>query len=862
MAFKLNRKSATAADSPEALFRDLRNRQVPGLLSHQADMLRQYQQRAIESANVALQLPTGSGKTLVGLLIGEWRRRSFQEKVVYLCPTKQLVHQVVDQSVSKYGIRAHAFTGSQANFAPVSKAEYASAETLAVTTYSGLFNTNPYFSDADILILDDAHAVENYIAGHWSLLITRAEHQALYEGIVSLMRPYLRGPEFIRLLRPTKNTWDTQWVDKLPTPHLAEIETELTALLDQHSPDTKLRYSWSVLRDHLHACQLYTSVTSILIRPAIPPTLTHEPFSQPKQRLYMSATLGEGGDLERLTGVRQIDRLPIPPGWDKQGIGRRLFFFPERSMPEKQALDLTIEMVKKSPRALVIVPDDNSVAEFAEVVVKAGYKVFSAAQIEESKDEFVSTKKAVAVKSNRYDGIDMLNDQCRLLVIQGLPRATNLQERFLVSRLAATVLLNDRILTRIVQAVGRCTRSPTDYAAVVILGEELNKYLSDPKRRSFLHPEVQAELEFGLEQSKGAKSLDFLDNLVIFNDHKREWDQADEAIIAVRAEMQQSRLPAMEKLMDSAAKEVDFQYALWKADFELAVEKSQAVLSALSGDDVKGYRAFWNYLCGSAAWLGAQRGNASLKAVARDQFKRASAGTASIRWLIDLAKLDSAAAVSPEDDRHLATVVEGLEVQLESHGTANDRKFEAEISEILSGLQLDDAKPFEVAHARLGSFLGFEAGRRDVHGAPDCWWSVSDELCIVFEDHSDPQPGCILGATKVRQAASHPDWVRHHLQLSSTAKIFAVLVTPAKKMDDSAAPHVSDVLAWSLDSFREWAKLAISTVREQRRTFPGAGDIEWRQAAMNGYKAANIDPTSLLKFLGRMPLAKMPVSKS
>jgi len=82
MAFKLNKRTNAATESPEALFRDLRNRQVPGLLSHQADMLRKYQQQALASPHVALQLPTGSGKTLVGLLIGEWRRRSFQEKVV------------------------------------------------------------------------------------------------------------------------------------------------------------------------------------------------------------------------------------------------------------------------------------------------------------------------------------------------------------------------------------------------------------------------------------------------------------------------------------------------------------------------------------------------------------------------------------------------------------------------------------------------------------------------------------------------------------------------------------------------------------------------------------------------------------
>jgi superfamily II DNA or RNA helicase len=84
MAFRLNKRIKSSVASPEELFRDLRNnRKVEGLLSQQADMLRKYMEYVDES-DVALQMPTGSGKTLVGLLIAEWRRRAKQERVVYL----------------------------------------------------------------------------------------------------------------------------------------------------------------------------------------------------------------------------------------------------------------------------------------------------------------------------------------------------------------------------------------------------------------------------------------------------------------------------------------------------------------------------------------------------------------------------------------------------------------------------------------------------------------------------------------------------------------------------------------------------------------------------------------------------------
>ena len=93
----------------------------------------------------------------------------------------------------------------------------------------------------------------------------------------------------------------------------------------------------------------------------------------------------------------------------------------------------------------------------------------------------------------------------------GFPAGANLQERFFVLRVTAQLLLDDRILTRLVQSFGRCTRSPNDYAAVIVLGENLNNYLLKKERREFFHPEIQAEPEFGLEQSKAATAAGMLE---------------------------------------------------------------------------------------------------------------------------------------------------------------------------------------------------------------------------------------------------------------------------------------------------------------------------------------------------------------
>ena len=69
MAFKPKTKTKILLTSIESMFMDLRNRSVQALFAHQADILRKYEAEMMQKSDVAIELPTGSGKTLVGLLI-------------------------------------------------------------------------------------------------------------------------------------------------------------------------------------------------------------------------------------------------------------------------------------------------------------------------------------------------------------------------------------------------------------------------------------------------------------------------------------------------------------------------------------------------------------------------------------------------------------------------------------------------------------------------------------------------------------------------------------------------------------------------------------------------------------------------
>jgi Rad3-related DNA helicase len=544
MAFKKIKRTSTSYDNIESLFSDLsRSSEIKSLYYYQADIIRSYEEKGLLQRNVTIELPTGSGKTLIGLLIGEFNRRVNGKRVLYLCPTKQLVNQVVEMANSQYGIKAVGFTGSKKKYSPESKFAYNNAESIAVTTYSSLFNTHPWFDEPDLILIDDAHTSENYISSNWSVLIKRSEHGAIYNAFIEAIKDSLSFSVYKRLTTTEGENIDRNTLEKLSNITLFDKKEDLyetlSVYLDEHKD---LRWPWSMIREKLECCQIFFSWREVLIRPLIPPALENIPFNHAQQRIFMSATLGEGGDLQRLTGIKHFHQIPIPAGWDKQGMGRRFFMFPNLSLKNEEIGELMSELLVKNDRTVILVSSDDQVQNFRSELQKhhSDIEFFTAYDIEESKDEFITSEHAAIVLANRFDGIDFAEEQSRLLFLVGIPYASNLQEKFFQSRMNASIIFNDRNKTRLIQAIGRCTRSPNDYSAICVLGEkDLSDWLTMKSKYKYLHPELQAELNFGIENSKEATKQDFLDNYDLFISQSDDWKDASSSIIEDRKQNRQ-----------------------------------------------------------------------------------------------------------------------------------------------------------------------------------------------------------------------------------------------------------------------------------------------------------------------------------
>jgi hypothetical protein len=335
--------------SPEALYRDLPRKRgsVPGLWLHQGDLLRAYAADHADTPDLALELPTGTGKTLPGLVIADWVRRVRAGRVVYACPTVQLARQVAE-TAGREGVPAVVLVRSHHDWPVPDQARYEAAEAVAIVTYSTVFNSSPKLAAADLLVLDDAHAGEQYVAEQYSVGVRRRELPKTYGAILKALSPALDGMLVQRLRDPSPDPGaDHQVRLVVPLRQPGVVEALDTVLAGLPAP---FCYRYAMIRGGLPACLVYLSYSGVLVRPLIPPTGENPLFAGARQRLYLSATLGDGGELERAFGRSSIVRLALPATSPAPRSGRRFFVFPE--LAERHSGSALIESANSRRRPI------------------------------------------------------------------------------------------------------------------------------------------------------------------------------------------------------------------------------------------------------------------------------------------------------------------------------------------------------------------------------------------------------------------------------------------------------------------------------------------------------------------------------
>lgn len=854
--FKTRKREVLNFDTPQEMYDDYKNRKINGIQDYQSKMIDFYMEKGFDKKDVALELPTGTGKTLIGLLIGEFRRRKNKERVVFVCPTIQLVYQTSNYANEQYGIKVIPFTGSKNNYEAADKLKYTTAQNIAITNYSSVFNIKSFFDGADVLIFDDAHSGENYISSNWTVTINRKDLAEAYWGLIEILSNVLSNEQYNLLTKEIPKTEDYSWCDMIHNAKLLDKYLNIQELLDEKIAESNQKYSWLNIRNNLYACNVYISWEAIIIRPYIAPSLTNNAFANAKARIYMSATLGESGELERAYGMESIYRLPMVKDWKNKDIGRRFFMFPLASFNKKDSANIMCKIARKVNRGLIIVNDSKSQNGIERIFKENKItKTFNGKDIERSKEDFVNTDRAFAVIANRFDGIDFPNDECRMLILFNLPAVAHIQEKFMITRLAARVLFDERIRTRIIQALGRCTRSQTDYAAICILGEEIMSTLLSPKNIEMFNPELQAELQFGQDNSIDQVDIDtYLNMLDVFLEHGDSWDEAEEGIISIRDDIiingNVEKNIAYEQLGNSVKYEVKFQYDLWKKDYIAAMDNIDNILRVLQEKDLKGYRGYWNYVGGCCAFALYKEGKVVYETKYKEYLKKASESTIAVNWFNYTEELGESKTNSLMED-----ILIRIEKVLIKEGGKGLKKFYDYLDNILLLLN-SNGKDFERGHELLGYLGGYISTNPKGSAEPDPIWIINRNLCIVSEDKIYEE-GKLIPPNDVKEAAGHEAWVRNKsekLDLSKEANVITIFITTACAAQENSVIYGENIFYCKKDELVQWAEKLISVMKHIFRTFDGEGNAMWREEVIRLFSEYNLSPEDYIEMVTKMKL--------
>ncbi len=849
MSFFIRPQKPDPPDSPEALFRELRPRDsnVRDLLLRQGDALRAYHQLGESAHDVAIELPTGAGKTLVGLLAGEWRRVALDQRVAYLCPTVQLANQAVAKA-GEYGLDVVNLTGTHRLWDKADVTKYTRHQAIAIAAYNAVFNSDPKLEHPQTLILDDAHAGEGPVSSTWSISAKRDGGPlyaqllaAVVDDLPTATAEHLRDDSLDPYLR-----WD---VELVPPTVVNRQGRPIDEALKAHAAGNKDPnfYARRAIGNAVDRCLMYVSWNEILMRPLIPPTLAHPAFSSAQQRVYMSATLGGEGELERAFGIPAVDRIQVPAGTDEGGFGRRFFALPNASHPPGVADGIIREAVEMAGRVAVVGPSFAELETFSATCLPEGMTALDADDVEESLDPFTTQARAALLLANRYDGIDLPDDDCRLVVLTGLPANTHLQERFLMETVGARRILSERIRTRLVQGAGRATRGSRDFAAVIIRGDRLTDFCSREEEIEAMPPQVQAELRFGLDNSENPDA-DPLELLRRFWEQGDDWNSAEAHLKSATQNATRREPPGSNALGQAAPVEVECWRALWGGDLERAVKLAQQVTDQLSGgDELRPYRALWFYL--AAAWaqqLAASTSEQAHVTTAETLLSEAVGCARTTLWHPSLPRLALTAETVEPSLNTRATAAAATMRRLGIRGI----KFARQVEEIEQQIASDTSSQFEEGLRGLGLLLGFDAVRPDGNADPDGVWRDENATWIILEAKTEEQAAAPLSVETVRQAESHHRWVAQNLGWPEPQETLTVIVSPRQTIDPDAAKLAVEQTLVTPEVIRDIAKRCIAAHNEVRARARGLDNEPLAVDLGARFEREHLDTASLLSELG------------
>jgi hypothetical protein len=795
------------------LLSELGSERFQELRPAQAAVLADYSANHAGTTDLAIELPTGAGKSLVALLIGEaWRRED--RTVAVLTGNKALAAQT-EREGTDLGVPVVRMEGRGEDIPLTARRRYRRSQAIGVMNYWVMFNSNPVVDSADLLIIDDAHLAEGALEGLFSIQIDRYGHPQLFSTLVTDLAARL--PDYASLEDArSEDPRPRAGVELMSCLDQATVAARVREIIDgapELNTDVDLRFRWRGVRDRLSESNIYLSQRSITIRPFCLPVQTLDRWSDPAQRLYLSATIGDPADLQRRLGSGPIAKI----GSDTAAptLGRRLIVANndidagENELLPTRVARVVLDSLRIQPKALWLCASRAQADTWRQTIPAwltanglPEVPIWELGTMGDEMERFRTAPAGHLFVAGRFDGMDFAGEECRLVVLATLPRAVNDQEQFISDYLRDASFLIGRTNQRITQALGRCNRDADDHAVYVLADRRLATHLSQEANRRGLSTALQAELDL-------AEELDDItdDELV---EQVTAFLTGDFAAYDDKLQQLQGEMPGPPAVTpDSAEHEVAGWLALTGRQDYLDAESHFAARQAeLAQQNLRELGAFIQYTEAKAAHLEGQRGDPAAQARSREAMGHAIArGGASSAWFNRLrssvARSQAAAQPAAETaEDYPAACARSFDEQLENTppGSKLDR-WRARLNEHLAS---DSHDVYAKGLGILGALLGYSAAFPKYGAATDCRWRGvfgNTREVFTFECKIEHNPNAEIDAHTVGQAHN-----QHNRALAEYGEggyaVRGVIVTHLERLAADAAPGLGEIVVIRRDAIQ------------------------------------------------------------
>lgn len=516
---KLHDGKNNRPDRPSEIYESLDRASDKGPLRlSQSTVLNDWYENHRDKDDLIIKLHTGSGKTLIGLLILQSRLNTTGQPVLYLCPNKFLVDQTCEQA-RQFGIRFCRV--DQNNQLPQ---EFLDGKSILIATTQLLFNGRTKFGLrnnsilVDTLVLDDSHACIETINDTFT--IKAKSDSKLYEELFALFESDLENQGEATIEEIRQGDFDSfivvpywAWIDKID---------EVVKILVRYREESYMVFVWDLIKDIILHCQCIISGTNIEIAPYCNPVNIFSTFSRASHRIFMSATTSNDAFFIKGLGVDlNVIRKPLRFANEKWSGEKMVLtpYFIHHDLTNPAIVSMFGKLNSKRKSGVVALTPSNKKAEHWQ---QAGADFPSSNEIESAikrlRDGNFDQTLAL---SNRYDGIDLPDDVCRILIIDSKPNSISLSDRLYEVYRESSKIIDLKTAQKIEQGIGRAVRGEKDYCVIIITGMNLITLLSSNRLKKYFSPQTGKQLEIGkaiveliTEQATTNDSTELLNSII------------------------------------------------------------------------------------------------------------------------------------------------------------------------------------------------------------------------------------------------------------------------------------------------------------------------------------------------------------